>query len=69
MIPVLCRVGSCLDCQVRRVNFVMGKPFTLTASYDSAATLPAGCASRIGTFKVSCSVLLASMLSKIEKSI
>lgn len=38
--------------KVRRVNFVRGKSFALTAAYDSAATLPAGCGSRIGTFKV-----------------
>lgn len=38
--------------KVRRVNFNMGKPFTLTAAYDEEADLPSGCSSEIGTFKV-----------------
>lgn len=38
--------------QVRRVNFTMDKPFTVTAAYAEGAELPSGCSSDIGTFKV-----------------
>lgn len=51
-----CSGGACA--QVRRVNFNMGKPFTLTAAYDEEADLPSGCSSEIGTFKVKPAVLL-----------
>ncbi|CAM9137702.1 unnamed protein product, partial [Sphacelaria rigidula] len=38
--------------KVRRVNFNMDQPFTLTATYDTTAELPAGTSPTIGTFKV-----------------
>lgn len=49
------RVGWILVCmwlQVRRMNFNMDKPFTLTAAYDSDAELPTSFTPKIGTFKV-----------------
>ncbi|CAM9320236.1 unnamed protein product [Ascophyllum nodosum] len=38
--------------KVRRMNFNMDKPFTLTATYDADAELPTGYTPKIGTFKV-----------------
>eukprot|EP00752_Nemacystus_decipiens_P011694 g10378.t1 len=38
--------------KVRRVNFTMDKPFTVTATYAEGAELPSGCSSDIGAFKV-----------------
>lgn len=46
-----CPLRSAAATQVRRVNFTMDKPFSVTAAYAEGADLPVGCSSEIGTFK------------------